>query len=88
MMAKMTIKDIAKLAGVSVSTVSLVLSNHGYVSAKTRHRVERIIAKHNYHPRQTARNLVSGRTGNMGFIISDIHLSGPGFFYSRVLLGA
>ncbi|MCH8025021.1 MAG: LacI family DNA-binding transcriptional regulator [Candidatus Marinimicrobia bacterium] len=88
MMAKMTIKDIAKLAGVSVSTVSLVLSNHGYVSAKTRRRVERIIAKHNYHPRQTARNLVSGRTGNMGFIISDIHLSGTEFFYSRVLLGA
>ncbi len=87
-MAKMTIKDIAKLAGVSVSTVSLVLSNRGYVSAKTRRKVERIIAKYNYHPRQTARNLASGRTGNIGFIIADFHLSGNEFFYSRVLLGA
>ncbi len=87
-MAKMTIKDIAKLAGVSVSTVSLVISNRGYVSAKTRRKVERIIAKYDYHPRQTARNLVSGQTGNIGFIIADFHLSGNEFFYSRVLLGA
>ena len=87
-MAKMTIKDIAELAGVSVSTVSLVISNRGYVSAGTRRKVERIIAKYDYCPRQTARNLASGHTGNIGFIIADFHLSGNEFFYSRVLLGA
>ena len=70
----MTIKDIASMAGVSVSTVSLVLSKRGYVSEKTRAKVEKVIAKYNYHPRQSARHLASGRTGNIGFIISDIHL--------------
>ncbi len=87
-MDKITIKDVAKLAGVSVSTVSLVISDRGYVSNKTRRKVERVIAKYDYHPRQTARNLASGQTGNIGFIIADFHLSGNEFFYSRVLLGA
>jgi LacI family transcriptional regulator len=86
--AKLTIKDIARLAGVSVSTVSLVISDRGYVSKETRAKVEKVIAKHNYHPRQSARQLPSGRTGNIGFIVSDLHLSGTEFFYSRVLLGA
>lgn len=88
MSQRITIKDIARIAGVSVSTVSLVLSKRGYVSEKTRTKVEKVIAKYNYHPRQSARNLASGRTGNIGFIISDFHLSGTEFFYSRVLLGA
>lgn len=87
MSQRITIKDIARLAGVSVSTVSLVLSKQGYVSNKTRAKVEKVITKYNYHPRQTARHLPSGGTGNIGFIISDFHLSGTEFFYSRVLLG-
>ena len=76
------------MAGVSVSTVSLVLSGKGYLSDATRNKVEHIIAKYNYHPRQSARQLPSDRTGNIGFIVSDLHLSGTEFFYSRVLLGA
>lgn len=84
----MTIKDIARVAGVSVSTVSLVLSNRGYVGDKTRKKVEKVIDDHNYHPRQSARQLASGQTGNIGFIISDIHLSSTEYFYTRVLLGA
>ncbi len=87
-MSKVTIKDIARVAGVSVSTVSLVLSSRGYVSGRTREKVEKVIADHDYHPHQSARHLASGRTGNIGFIISDAHLSSTEFFYSRVLLGA
>ncbi len=87
-MSRITIKDIARIAGVAASTVSLVLSSRGYVSAKTREKVEKVIAEHHYHPKQSARHLATGRTGNIGFIISDIHLSGTEFFYSRVLLGA
>jgi LacI family transcriptional regulator len=86
--AKITIKDVARIAGVSVSTVSLVLSGGGYVSDGTRKKVEQVIAKYNYHPRQSARRLRSNRTGNIGFIISDVHLFGNEHFYSRVLLGA
>jgi LacI family transcriptional regulator len=86
--AKITIKDIARIAGVSVSTVSLVLSGGGYVSDATRKKVEQVIAKYNYHPRQSARRLRSNMTGNIGFIISDLHLFGNEHFYTRVLLGA
>ncbi|UCH11687.1 MAG: LacI family DNA-binding transcriptional regulator [Fidelibacterota bacterium] len=76
------------MAGVSVSTVSLVLSGKGYVSDITRTKVEKVIEKYNYHPRQSARRLPSKLTGNIGFIISDLHLYGNEVFYSRVLLGA
>jgi DNA-binding LacI/PurR family transcriptional regulator len=83
-----TIKDVALEAGVSVSTVSLVLSGKGYVSNTTRAKVEKVIEKHNYLPRQSARRLPSKSTGNIGFIVSDLHLYGNEVFYSRVLLGA
>ena len=76
------------MADVSVSTVSLVLSGRGYVSDTTRKKVEQVVAKYNYHPRQSARRLPSQMTGNIGFIISDIHLFGNEHFYTRVLLGA
>ncbi len=76
------------MAGVSISTVSLVLSKRGYVSEKTRQKVEKVIDNHSYYPRRSARHLASNRTGNFGFITSDIHLSRTEFFYSRVLLGA
>ncbi len=87
-MSRITIKDIARIAGVSVSTVSLVTSNRGYVSDSTREKIQKVITKHNYYPRQSARTLASGRTGNIGFILSDFHFSGSEFFYSRVFLGA
>ena len=87
-MGNVTIKDIARVAGVSVSTVSLVLSGKGYVSDATRQKVEQVVSKYNYHPRQSARHLPSKMTGNIGFIIADIHLYGNELFYSRVLLGA
>ncbi len=71
LVAKITIKDIARMAGVSISTVSLILSGKGYVSDATRNKVEQIIAKYNYHPHKSARRLPSKMTGNIGFIILD-----------------
>jgi len=87
-MKNVTIKDIARLAGVSVSTVSLVLSKRGYVGKQTRKKVEKVIAEQDYYPRRSAQQLASRFRGNFGFIVSDIHLSRTEFFYSRVLLGA
>ncbi|MFQ6608106.1 MAG: LacI family DNA-binding transcriptional regulator [Fidelibacterota bacterium] len=83
-----TIRDIAKFAGVSISTVSLVLSGRGYVSDATRAKVQKIIDEYNYRPLRSAQQLASNHTGNIGFIISDVHLSRSEAFYSRILLGA
>lgn len=83
-----TIKDIAKFAEVSTSTVSLVISGKGYVSNDTREKVQKIIDEYNYKPLRSAQQLASSQTGNIGFIISDIHLSRSEAFYSRILLGA
>jgi LacI family transcriptional regulator len=83
-----TIKDIANLAGVSTSTVSLVLSKKGYVSDATQRKVQKIIDEYNYRPSGAARQLASNQTGNIGFIISDVHLSRSEAFYSRILLGS
>ena len=83
-----TIKDIAEIAGVSTSTVSLVMSGKGYVSNKTRQKVQNVIDEYNYRPFRAARQLAKNRTGNLGFIISDVHLARSESFYSRVLHGA
>lgn len=57
-----TIKDVAKKAGVSVSTVSYALSGVRPVSGETRQRVQLAIAELNYHPNLLARGLINKRT--------------------------
>ena len=58
----MTIKDIAKLAGVSVSTVSRVLNDRPDVSEDSRRRVRAVIEAHRYVPNNSARALVKIRS--------------------------
>lgn len=53
----MTIKDIAKLAGVSVSTVSRVLNGHPDIKSETKEKIHRIIAENNFIPNSNAKNL-------------------------------
>lgn len=60
----MTIKDIARRAGVSASTVSRVLSGSERISAETTRRVQAIMREVNYTPNQLARSLVN-RTSNI-----------------------
>ncbi|WP_054759470.1 LacI family DNA-binding transcriptional regulator [Secundilactobacillus collinoides] len=52
-----TIRDIAKMAGVSVASVSRVINNTGRVGEATRKRIQEIIKQTNYVPNQTARTL-------------------------------
>lgn len=66
------IKDIAKLANVSISTVSRVLNNHPYVSEEKRKKVEKIIEKLNFHQNLNAIHLVKGKTFTVGVIIPYI----------------
>lgn len=82
-----TIKDVAQKAGVSISTVSLVLNNRGYVSPETRDRVLQAMQAMNYKPQRSARKLATGKSGNIGFIIWEGHFYEVEMFYSQVFLG-
>lgn len=66
-----SINDVAKRAKVAKSTVSLVLNNSGYVSEKTRARVEAAIRELDFQPNQMARNLSNMRTNLVGVVIPD-----------------
>ena len=66
------IKDVALLAGVSVSTVSRVLNKRGYISKETYEKVYQAIEQLDYQPNQLARNLYNRRTYFIGLLIPDI----------------
>ena len=66
---KLTIKEIAALAGVSRSTVSRVLNEHPDVSAKTRQQVSQVIAETGFSPNPIARSLSSQKSGIIGLVI-------------------
>ncbi|MEV0567614.1 LacI family DNA-binding transcriptional regulator [Dactylosporangium sp. NPDC050588] len=67
-----TIKDVARLAGVSQSSVSRALAAPDQVRPATRERVERAVAQLGYEPNRIARGLSTGRTGTIGFLVPDI----------------
>jgi len=82
-----TIKDVAKAANVSIATVSLVLHNNERISSETKRRVLKRIKQLHYHPSRSARGLVSRKTGNIGFIVTEEHFLRTESFYTRVFLG-
>jgi LacI family transcriptional regulator len=84
---KSTIKDVARKAGVSIATVSFVINKRKRISAETTNKVLKAIKSLNYHPSKSAINLVSGKTGNIGFIITDDHFLRTEPFYTRIFLG-
>ena len=65
----MNLEDIARLAGVSRSTVSRVINNDPRVSAAVRERVRAVIDAEGYHPHAAARALASRRSGIFGLLI-------------------
>lgn len=68
----MNIKDIAKLAGVGVSTVSRVLNNHPDVKDSTREKVMNIVKESNYIPNSSARVLKQNNTKNIGVLVKGM----------------
>ena len=64
-----TIKDVAREANVSTSTVSRVISNSDKISDKTKKRVNEVIKKLNYTPNIIARGLVKNRTGILAVVL-------------------
>ncbi len=69
--SSVTIKDIAKMLGISKSTVSRALSEHSDVNAETRQRVPEVAQKLNYSPNTLALNLKQQRTNIIGVIIPE-----------------
>ncbi len=72
-----TLKDVAKEAGLTVSTVSRIMNNRGYISADARSNVEKAIKKLNYQPNELARSLSKKTTNTIGVIVP--HISHPFF---------
>jgi len=67
-----SIKDIAKVAGVAPSTVSRALSNHSRISQKTKEHVRRIAKEMEYTPSLLARSLVRQDTATIGVVITSV----------------
>ena len=67
-----TVKDVAKKAGVSTATAARVLGNYGSVSERAREAVLRAARELNYVPNALARSMVKSRTGNIGLVVPDI----------------
>lgn len=68
----MTIKDVARIAGVSVATVSRVLNESGYVNVDTRKKVEAAIKEMKYTPNEVARSLYKRKSKLIGLLLPDI----------------
>ncbi|PYD02478.1 LacI family transcriptional regulator [Microbacterium esteraromaticum] len=69
-----TLHDVARLAGVSIKTVSNVINDYPHIRPTTRAKVETAIAELGYTPNLTARNLRSGRTGAIALALPDLSL--------------
>ena len=79
-----TITQIARDLGVSISTVSAVVNNRGYVSAAMRARIEEALREADYHPDQIARSLRRRETCTIGLIVPDFRNT----FYAHLMRGA
>jgi len=77
----MTIKDIAKLCGVSISTVSRVLNGRPDVSAAVREKVMAVVESNNYIPNNSARDLVRSSSDTIGIVVRG----GSNLFFTEVL---
>jgi LacI family transcriptional regulator len=80
---KYTMRDVARLAGVSTSTVSAVINENVVVSPDRKKRVLDAMAALDYHPDEVARSLKTGKTNVIGVVIPDITNS----FYPELIRG-
>jgi len=72
-MKNLNIKDIARIAGVGVTTVSRVLNNRPDVKDDTRQKVLSVMHEYNYIPNNSARNLKRNTSNNIGVLVKGIH---------------
>lgn len=67
-----TITDVARLAGVSKTTVSRFLNQNGYVSAQAKKQIEHAISELHYKPNPIASGMISRKTKTLGLVVPDI----------------
>ncbi|WP_333647354.1 LacI family DNA-binding transcriptional regulator [Lacrimispora sp.] len=72
-----TLKDVAEKAGVTVTTVSRVINNRGYLSEETKHKVKQAMDELHYRPNELARSLSKQVTNTIGIITP--HITHPYF---------
>ena len=85
---KATIKDVARLAGVSASTVSRALRDNPRISEEVRLRIQTIARELDFHPNQMARSLVKRETRIVGLLFAENASASMGHpFYPAVLQG-
>jgi len=83
-----TIKDIAKAAGVSSMTVSNVINDHPYVKTSTRERVLKAMTDLGYRVNVAARNLRAGRTFTIGLAVAGVDQPYYGQLGARIIAEA
>ena len=81
--SSITIRDVAKKAGVSVATVSRYINHNQPVAPDTAERLDRVLKELNYVPHATARNLATRKTRIIGLLLADIRAD----FYAPLLRG-
>ncbi len=78
-----TIKEVAREAGVSIATVSRVLNNSGPVNEDTKEKILEVARRLRYIPHGAARSLITAKTHTLGVLLPDLY----GEFFSEVIRG-
>lgn len=79
-----TLKDVAKIAGVSTATVSRVVNGKGKVGNKCRQRVKKVIEETGYRPNVIAKSLANSSSNTVGIVTPNLSMS----FFSSMACGA
>jgi LacI family transcriptional regulator len=85
---RVTIKEVAKYAGVSIQTVSRVINKHPDVAPETRLRVLSVITELDYHPSALARSLIQQKTFTLGVLTAGLKFIGPSFTLNGITVAA
>lgn len=86
-MQKLTIRDIAKMAGVSPTVVSFVINNREGVNPKTREKVWEIVRSTNFKPNLSSRRLTMNKSFNIYIVIKNTSSPFHDFFYFEIAQG-
>ncbi len=86
---RITLRDVAAEAGVSVTTASFVLNDQNYaIAERTQLRVREVASRLGYRPHSSARALATGRTQRLGVVLSSPGvLVSPGAYHAKLLFG-